>query len=608
MVTAAQDTTPSTKRHDASQAGISNADLHTMLKTIAAIYEIKGKSRFQIVAYQKAAETVEMLSRPLQSVWAEGRLAELPGMGSSIGKHVDELFRTGTSTHFQEILAMVPPTLPVLMKVPNIGPKKAFTIIDTFDLTNPETVLEDVRKLARKGKLADLPRFGEKSQRVVLDSIEIAQQMDKHQGRMPYPIAYDVYQTVANHLRTHAAVEQVEAMGSLRRGRETIGDVDLVAMATDEQARSVVEHFIAMPGKLSVENAGDHKASIMMPPGVRVDLRVESEAQFGSMLQYFTGSKQHNIELREFARSKGLSLSEYGIKNVSTDQLQKTPTETEFYNALGLEYIPPELREAQGEIEAARKGTLPELVTVEQVNGDFHIHSSYDINTSHDLGIHTYAEIVDKAVERGYKYVGFADHNPKQSGLSEKEIVTIMQERKKAIHKQCANAKIDWYISLEVDILPDGSLALPEAAYDTVDYLVVSLHSALTKPKDEQTQRILRALSHPKVRIMGHPTARYLGRRPGVEADWDAVFAEAAQRRIAMEINASPKRLDLPDSLVRQAQKAGCLFSIDTDAHDVDHMDAMPYGVTVARRGWLTTDDVVNTWDPARLREWITGG
>ncbi|MFW5703467.1 MAG: DNA polymerase/3'-5' exonuclease PolX [Patescibacteria group bacterium] len=587
---------------------ISNQQIHEMLSTIAAIYQLTGKNRFRIVAYQKAAETVETLPRELYSIWQDGKLKELPGFGSSIGEQVDELFKTGKSPHFEQILSTVPPTLPVLMRVPGIGPKKAYKIITEFDLVDPQTVLSDVISLAEQGRLRDLPLFGEKSEKDVLEAVRLYQKIGQGDGRMPFPVADEIFRTVCKYMNTLAAVKRIDAMGSLRRGRETIGDVDISVMAEDEDAKAIIEHFIQIPGKLAVDNAGDKKASLIFPPNVRVDLRIQNRSQYGSMLQYFTGSKQHNIDLREYALKRGYSLNEYGIKDTKTGELHLFSDEEGFYQFLGLSYIEPELREGRDEIAHAQKGTLPELVTVDKIRGDIHIHSSYDIKTSHDVGKNSYKELVDKAVDRGYGYIGFADHNPRQSGLSEQEITTVMRQRHQDIHKELENVNIPYYIGLEVDILPNGELALPETAFAYVDYLVVSIHSAFTKSRAEQTERLLKALSYPKVRVYGHPTGRHIGKREGIDADWSQIYQFCQENRIALEINASAKRLDLPDSMVYEARNYGCIFCIDTDAHAADHMDAMPYGVTVARRGWLESEQVVNSWKPDRFADWIQRG
>lgn len=583
----------------------SNKHLAKLFKLIAAVYMLNGENRFKIIAYQKAADTTEGLARELYNVWEEGRLKELPGFGSSIGANVDEFFSTGVATHFNKILEGVPKSLPVLMDVPGIGPKRAIKLIHEFKLYDDKTVLQELIRIADEGKIAPLDKFGEKSQKDIKEGIELYLNTSTEKVRMPLPIAGAIADKVAAHMKQLKFIDRLDFMGSLRRQLSTIGDVDVSIMASEDKAKEIVEHFLNIPGKLAIDNAGDKKASLIFPPNVRVDLRVTEPEQYGAMLQYFTGSKQHNINLRELGLRKGFSLNEYGIKNVKTGELNTFKDEESFYGFLGLKYIPPEIREGTNEIELAKTDKLPKLVTVEDIKGDFHIHSSYDVKTSHDLGVNTYEEIVDTAVKLGYRYVGFADHNPKQSGHNEDEIVDVMRKRREHIDNVLKDSPIPYYISLEVDILPSGDIALPQRALPYVDFLIVSIHSSFSQSRDEQTERILKALSHPKVKLFGHPTGRLINKREGVHLNWPKVFAFVAEKGIALEINSSPLRLDLPDSLVREGKNAGVKFFIDTDSHAVEHMHFMKYGVSVARRGWLEPQDVVNTWTQDKLKEFL---
>ncbi|MDP4011289.1 MAG: DNA polymerase/3'-5' exonuclease PolX, partial [Candidatus Roizmanbacteria bacterium] len=413
---------------------------------------------------------------------------------------------------------------------------------------------------------------------------------------------------------------------------------DLAIVAEESDMQTIVDHFLQYPGKRSVEAAGERKTSILATGNIRIDLRVQDTESYGSMLQYFTGSKAHNIKLREYALRKGYSLSEYGIKNMKekhppTDLHRLPPSqggskknlpfegsippkagggmlhefkdEESLYSFLGLSYIPPEIREGTIEIEKAAKNAIPQLISLSDIKGDFHMHSSYDLQTSHDLGLNTFEEMTAKAKELYYAYIGFSEHNPKQKDLSEEDVVDIMRLRKEHIAKVMKPLNMPYFIGLEVDILPNGELALPEKAFEYVDYLIVSLHSSFKMNMDEMTKRVLKALSYPKVKIFGHPTARLLGKREGVEMDWDQIFEHVVKHDQALEINAGPPRLDLPDSLVREGVEKGVKFFVNTDAHAVAHMDWMEYGVFVARRGWLEKKDVVNTWELDGVREWM---
>lgn len=577
-----------------------------MLSLIAAVYLLNNENRFKVIAYQKAAETVEHLPRELYNIWQEGKLREVPGFKASIGESIEELFKTGVSKHFDSILVGVPETLPVLLEVPGIGPKKAIKLINEFKLFDKNTVFADLIALADADKISTLDTFGKKSQQDIKAAIELFQSAYTEKTRMPLPIASQIAKQVAEYMKQLKSVKQIDYMGSLRRQLSTIGDVDVSIMAAPEDSKAIVAHFLEIPGKLAVVNAGDEKASIVFPPNVRVDLRVTDEASYGSMLQYFTGSKQHNINLREFALKKGYSLNEYGIKEVATEKLHLMSNEEKFYNFLGLDLIPPEIREGTTEIELAKKHELPQLVTTKDIRGDFHIHSSYDITTSHDVGANTYEQIVDKAVDIGYDYVGFADHNPRQSGLTEAEVVEIMRLRREHIDKVLKHSKIPYYVSLEIDILPTGELALPEKGFDYIDFAIISIHSSFTQSREDQTTRLLKALSHKKVKLWGHPTGRLINKREGVQLDWQKIFSFVVDNDIALEINSSPARLDLPDALVREGMQKGVKFMVNTDSHDIKHMDFMEYGVSVARRGWLEPKHVVNTYSAKDFHAWVT--
>lgn len=632
-----------------SEDRFSNKEVAKHLRHIAASFllatdlqespKASSNTRFRMIAYQKVADTVEHLSRELKDLWAEGKLYSVPGIGPGIGSALSEYFEKGESTHFNELLKGIPPSVFTLMEVPGIGPKKAFRLVATFGLTERETVIHDLLQVARAGRIAGLEGFGQKSQDDIISSLEVYLHHDRRDERMPLSFALSLADEVTQFLSQLKEVEHVDVLGSLRRMSETIGDIDIAVMAKDEDATKIVNHFLTYPGKRSVEAAGDHKASILAAGNVRIDLRVQDMESYGSMLQYFTGSKAHNIKLREHALKKGYSLSEYGLKRMGDSGSQVKPgltksshseqseesissldpsaspqddiihfkDEKSLYEFLGLPYIPPEMREGQGEIELAKKRALPTLIDLTDIKGDLHTHSSFDIKTSHDVGLNTFAELSQKSQELGYSYIGFTDHNPKQSGISSEEVISLLKSRKEHIDQVLLSTKITYYIGLEVDILPSGEIAFPKEALPYVDYLIVSIHSAFRMERKQMTERILKALSFPKVKILGHPTGRLIGKRDGVDADWDAIFAYAIENRIALEINSGSSRLDLPSSLVQDASRQGALFTINTDAHAVPHMDWMRYGVSVARRGWLTPEQVVNTWENDKMREWIVG-
>lgn len=587
---------------------MTNPEIAELLRKVAAAYLILGENRFRIIAYERAADSIEHLTSEVKDYWDDHKLEEIPGVGGGIASNLDELFRLGKSKHWETVFASVPPAIFPLLRVPGLGPKKAYTLVKTLKLDNAATVIADLEKAAKAGKIAPMEGFGEKSQLVILESIAIYKRGAIKENRMPLPYADAVAREVIAHIQKSEVVERVDVLGSLRRQVSTIGDID-IAVST-RKPEVVLKQFLTFPHQKVIDH-GLRGATLLLSNGRQADLRVQTPEAYGAMLQYFTGSKNHNIQLRSLALEHGLSLNEHGIKDVHSGKVKQYSSEEGFYKAIGLPWIPPELREDKGEIPAAQKHTLPILVEPQDIRGDLHVHSDYDLHSSHDVGKNSIHEMLTKAADLGYEYIGFSDHNPRASH-SEREIVDIMRKRKEAYERQYASwkhqqkKKMHMVLMCEVDILPDGSLALPTEAFTYVDAVVVSIHSAFTQPKAQVTERLIRALqTHPKVRILGHPTGRLLGSREGVDADWEAVFTVVKERDIALEINAFPERLDLPDTLVFDAVKQGICCIIDTDAHAAEHMDLMRYGVSVARRGWAMKRDIVNTLRYNDITQWL---
>lgn len=595
---------------------MTNKQLSELLANISASYQILGENRFKVIAYDKASESIAHLTQELKDIWEDGKLEDVPGIGKGIAQNIDELFRTGKSTHFEEVLSKVPESVFPLLLVPGIGPSKAYTIVSTFKLKSKDTVIADVETLIKQHKIASLPHFGEKSEEVIRSGIESYKRGQIKENRMNLPTADSIAKELIAHVAKHKAVERVDVLGSLRRKAATIGDIDLAAVTA--RPVEVIAHFIEFPHEKIIDQ-GKQGATMLLHNGKQVDLRVQEKASYGAMLQYFTGSKHHNIHVRTYALDKGLSLSEHGIKNVKTGKLIEYETEEALYEAIGLRWIPPEMREDRGEIEAAiqemkgEKPGLPNLIEVKDLKGDLHMHTNYQFPTSHDIGKSHVCKHLDKALCLGYEYIGISDHNPKVSDLSAKEIAHIMEKRYiwyKHEHelwkKKQKNNTVELFVMCEVDILTDGTLALPREAFEFVDAIVVSLHSSFRQSKEDMTKRIIKALTtHPKVKIYGHPTGRLLLEREGVDASWNEVMNVCRERSIAMEINAYPDRLDLPDLLVHEALERGVRFTIDTDAHHVDHMDLAEYGVSVARRGWAEKKDILNTQHLDTFSQWL---
>ncbi len=582
----------------------SNQAVSELLKAVAAAYEIKGDNHFRVSAYRQAATAVEHLTSEIIDLWEEGRLATIPGIGPSIAQHLDDFFRHGKSRHFEEVLAGIPPAVFQLIKIAGIGPKTAYRLCQGLGIWQKRDAVEKIVEAARKGKIRALAGFGTQSEKKLLAAISMTQLKKKEKQRMLLALADNLAQELLDYLRAGEMILTVETLGSLRRRCATVGDID-IAVKTKHYRRAM-EYFLAYPRIGRIINRGEKKTSVVLKNGVQVDIRFQRPPQWGSMLQYFTGSKQHNIRLRELGRQKGYSLSEYGIRRLKDKKLFFTANEKIFYKFLGLDYIPPELREDQGEIEAAHNHQLPHLVRLRDIRGDLHSHSNFNIETSHDLGKDSFQVMLEAAAQRGYEYLGFSEHNPAQKGHTEERIIALLKEKAKNIdhlnrqlHKKLHIIGLN---SLEIDIRPDGSLALPRPALELLDYAIISIHSQFRLPKDKMTARLLRAMANPKVRIVGHPTGRKFYQRDSFDLDWDKIFTACRERNIALEINSWPERLDLPDLLVREAVKAGVMLVINTDAHAVEHLNFMPYGVDVARRGWAEARNILNTKSWAELK------
>lgn len=594
---------------------MTNTEVSKILKNVAAAYGIKdaNKYRFQIIAYEKAADSLEHSPTELKELYKEGKLEDLPGIGPSIKSHLEELLKTGKVKHFDEVLKTVPEAMFPLLDIPSFGPKKAYRLVTEFKLSDPKTVIADVTKLAKEGKIAPLAGFGDKSQEDILQAIGEFGKGKTKTSRMVLSFADALAQKMISYLKEEKGVKQAFPLGSLRRKKETVGDID-IAVATDEPTK-VMNHFINYPHKERVIEKGEHSASILIAGGKQIDLMVQPPDAFGSLLQHFTGSKAHNVALREYALSKRLSLSEYGIKDQRSptgtrkikDQIERYSTEQKFYEAIGLQWIPPEIREDTGEIELAKQNKLPKLVELKDIKGDFHLHSSYPIEPSHDAGASSMEEMIKKAISLDYKYLGFSEHNPSVSKHTKNQIIEILKKRKTFIEQLDSKYKksIRVFSLLETDILPSGNLAIENDALLFLDASIVSVHSSFGMDKNSMTNRVLKGLSHPKAKILAHPTGRLLNQRSGYELDWDKIFEFCKTHHKALEINSWPERLDLPDVLIREAIKHGVKFFINTDSHQMDQMNLMQYGISVARRGWATKDDILNTMEYNELNEWF---
>jgi DNA polymerase (family 10) len=577
--------------------GMTNLEIAELLRAVAASYQLKDedKNRFRIIAYNRAADAIEHLSSETKDLWDDGKLEEVAGIGKSIAEHLDEIFKTGKSKHFEKVMKGFPPAIFELMKVSGIGVKTAFKLSKQLGIKEAKGAMKKLEKAIREGKVSGIEGFGEQSQVAIEKSIK---EVRGKKRRLLLPYALSIAEEVIEWMKKEKSVKEADPLGSLRRKASTIGDIDIAVATSDSQ--KTIEHFTRYSKKQRILEKGDRTASIIVSGSIQVDLMVQSPDSYGALLQHFTGSKHHNIALREYALKRKMSLSEYGIKK--DGKLFKFPTEEAFYKKLGMDWIEPELREDTGEIETAVNHKLPKLVELKDIKGDLQMHSDFDIEPSHDLGKSSMEEMVEKANELGYEYIAFTEHNPSQSKHNEKQIIGILKRKKEKVEKLNSslvkggkNSVKKVFNSLEIDILPDGRLPVPDEGLNLLDFALVAIHSSFKQLRETATKRVLSALAHPSVKIFAHPTGRMLGKREGVEFNWPKIFDFCKEKNKWLEINANPARLDLPDVLVHDAIKAGVKITFGTDAHHKNGLDDMIFGVSVARRGWATKVDIINT-------------
>ncbi len=585
---------------------MTNNDAAKLLRNVGAAYSLKDERKyiFQSLAYQKASDTIAHLPTELSDMLKSGE--KIPGVGPSIHEHLEELYKNGSSKHFDEVLSGVPEAVFPLLDVVSLGPKKAYKLVTALKLKSAKTVFGDLKKAAVDGRIAELESFGEKSQKDIIRAIDEFGKGVGKTTRMPLPYAFELAKKIETYLKADKNTVSVFPLGSLRRMKDTTGDLDF-AVGTKDPAKTI-EHFVKYPNIDRVIEKGPTSSSILVSGGRQVDIIAQTPDTFGSLLQHFTGSKYHNVALREYAIKHGWSLSEKGIKLTGKKgaPMKTFKTEESFYKFLGMQTPPPEMRENKGEIEAALAGKLPKLVELKDIIGDFHIHSNYPIEPSHDMGQNTMQNMLDYAKKLNYEYLAFSEHNPNNSKHTQKQILGIMKRRFEYIEQiKKSNKNIRVINMLETDILPSGDLAISDEALEYVDATIVSIHSVFKTPKDEMTNRVLKGLSHPKAKILAHPSGRLINQREGYQLDYEKVFSYCLERDIAIEINAWPTRLDLVDSLVFEAREMGVKFVVDTDAHATHQMDNMFYGISVARRGWCEAKDIINTWEYEKVAKWL---
>ena len=564
-----------------------NAAIARTLEEVADILEIKNENPFRIRAYRNAVRTIQTQTTPLARLVAENRpLTDLPGIGKEMANHIREMVETGTLGYRDELLAEVPRSVIELMRLPAVGPKKAKKLWDELQIGT----VDELEEAAKDGRIARLAGFGEKSQQKILAGIQDHRQ---HTSRMLLADAEQFVEPLLDWLRQSPGLERLEVAGSYRRRRETVGDIDLLAVAKEPAA--VMKHFLGHAWIEKVAMSGDTRATVILGSGLQVDLRAVPPESYGAALVYFTGSKEHNVKLRRRGVERGLRISEYGVFQ-EDDTWIAGREEEDVYAAVGLAWIPPELREDQGEIEAAelaarkkKKGGLPRLIRQEDLRGDLHMHSTWSD------GKNSIEEMVEACAARGYEYMVISDHSKALAMTNGLDAYRLRLQWKEIDGIRARHPEIRILRSMEVDILADGSLDLEDEMLAGLDLVLVSLHSRFDLPEAQQTERVLRALEHPEVSIFCHPTARLINRRKPVEMDMDAVLRRAAELGVAVELNSNPHRLDLKDTHLRLARELGCKVVISTDSHRTRELDLMRYGVEQARRAWLEPQNILNT-------------
>jgi DNA polymerase (family X) len=561
-----------------------NREIARMLSETGDLMEIAEEDSFRIRSYRNAASVIEGYPERIAAIAidSERKLTDIPGIGKGIAFVIQELLVRGSFERRDEMLAKYPPTALELLKIQGLGPKSIRLLFEHFRVST----IDDLERIAKEQKIRTLPRMGAKLEEKVLRSIE---QYRKSAGRFLLNFAAQTADDVRSALLAVPGVSGVTPAGSLRRGRETIGDIDLIVTGPD--AARALDAFVAYPKVQEVLGKGPNKASARIGlEGVQVDVRALPEISFGAAMQYFTGSKEHNINIRMRAQKRGLTLNEYGLVRVADNQLMASATEEEVYAALGLAWIPPELRENQGEIEAAESGTLPKLIELSDIRGDIHMH------TRETDGRATLEEMAAEAKSLGHEYVAITDHSKAlamANGLDEARVVAFAKQIRERNRDGGLGIRI--FSGLECDIRRDGTMDIENDALAELDFVIGSVHSYLNLEPAEMTDRLLKALECPSLRALGHPTGRLLLHRDAFSFDFERIANEAVKRGVAFEINASPERLDLPAPLIRVAKSKGARFTIATDAHHPKHLHNMRYGVPMARRGWLTKDDGLNT-------------
>ncbi len=566
-----------------------NEEIAAIFEKMSRVLALKEKDRFRVLAYQKGAQSIRDLEQDLSTIAEAGKLEEIAGIGKDLAGKIEEGLRTGHILQCERECSRIPDSLLTLFEVRGLGPKTIALFHKRYRVKN----MDDLRRLLSSGKLQGKAGFGEKKIALLLESLQ--SWTTSHQ-RMLLGLALPRAEALLGEIRKLQLVSRAELAGSLRRGRETIGDVDL--LVTSKDAANALIEISRLPVVTRVLAIGPTRATLLLD-GLQVDIRAVAPASFGAALQYFTGSKQHNTHLRTIARQRGLKVNEYGV--FRGNRSLGGAEEKDVYRLLDMPWIAPELREDHGEVEAAQKNRLPVLVELKEIRGDLHAHTTYSDGRS------SISEMIDRAAGLGYEYISLTDHSPSQRvarGLDVgrlekkiKELAQVSRERAREVPRTLLGA--------EVDILADGSLDYPDDVLARFDVVVAAVHGNFNQSKAEMTRRILRAIENRYVNVIAHPTARLIDKRPAIDFDFNRVVLAARDAGIALEIDGSPWRLDLNDTLARAAHALGALLAITADAHSTSQLSFMRFGVMQARRGWIPAASIVNTWRWQKLQEWL---
>jgi len=557
-----------------------NSEVAKVFQDIADLLELKGENQFKIRAYQKVVRSIEHLPVEVEQLVAEDKLKGVPGVGEAITKKITELVTTGHLDYYEKLKAEFPEGISTLLDIPSIGPKTAMLLSSELGIRSAD----ELEAAIIGGRVASLPRMGDKITENILRHIQALRRKDQ---RIPIGEALPVVDTILTRLGQVPGVRNLTPAGSLRRFRETVGDIDL--MGTANNASQIIQTFVNLTQVKEILASGTTKASVVVSGGLQVDLRIVEHDCFGSLLQYFTGSQQHNINLRERAHRMGLKLSEYGITNLATEELEKFATEEAFYERQGLEFIPPELREGQQELERAEQGTIPKLVELSDIKGDLHVHTNWSD------GRDSIEAMALAARDLGYHYLGIADHSGGRGIAHGLDAERLKQQISEIRELNQRISGIHVLSSIEVDIRADGSLDMSDELLAELDIVTAAVHSGMSQSQEQMTKRVIRAIENPNVDVLAHPTSRLLPDREPVAVDMEAVFQAALRTNTMLEINAMPSRLDLKDIHAYRARELGVKLVINTDAHSTEHLSFMRFGIGVSRRGWCQAQDIINT-------------